>query len=75
VIYVKQTRRLTNSIRKNPYIQGVSEIGGGHILITCFMDRNKEETWHKRVPWCTLCSRYDHFKYQNMRKAASRVAL
>jgi len=30
-------------------IQGVSEIGG-HILGTCFMDRNKEETSHKRVP-------------------------
>jgi len=54
--------------------QGVSEIGG-HILDTCCMDRNKEETSHKRVHWCTLFSWYDHLKYKNVRKTASCVTV
>jgi len=55
-------------------IQGVSEIGG-HILDRCFMDRNKEEDSRKRVPWCTLFSRCDNFKYQNMRRVASCITV
>ena len=57
-------------------IQGVSETEG-HILRTFSTHRKKkeEETSHKRVPWCTLFSTYDCFKYQNVRQAASCVTL
>ena len=54
-------------------IQGVSEIGG-HELRTCYLDR-KEETSYKHLSYGALFSRYDHFKYQNMRKTALLLAV
>jgi len=54
-------------------IQVGSEISGQD-LRTCCVDR-KEETSYKHVSYGALFSRYDHYKYQNMRKAGSFLAV
>ena len=65
--------RLTNSDSTRT-LHSVSEIGG-HILGMCSVDQNNEEISYKHVSHIALFPRYDHSKYQDMRRAATCLTI